>query len=172
MSQPLSDEDREWLLANNGEDAVRRNAEEHGTELPEGLASQSGTSMPATTGKEPSHLSDRLYPTGLTPATAEADLDAERRQAQFKAALEAERPEDDPDNDQDDVSPLGQRGLVVETDDKPYEDWKLPELQAEAGKRELSKSGNKGELAERLRTDDEERAELDSAPSEEDDSDQ
>jgi len=158
MSKPLSDEDREWLMANNGEEQVRRNAEEHGLDLPEGMPNRPAGTV--TTGAEPSHLSDRLYPTGLTPATAEADLDRQRREAQFQAALDAERPEDDPDVDQSgEASPLGTRGLTVETDDNPYESWKGDALKAELEKRELSKSGNKDELAARLRADDEERAE-------------
>lgn len=145
LSQKLSDEDRAWMLDNNRETEVRANDEAHGRD-----SSDIGRSggMPFVTGQEPSNSSDRTIPTGLTPNSANADLDSERREAQLKAAMEGEGEGSDP---------LSSEGLVYETDDKPYEDWTAAELQAEAGKRELSKSGTKAELAERLRADDEER---------------
>lgn len=40
----------------------------------------------------------------------------------------------------------------------PYEDWTLPDLQAEAGKRKLVKSGTKADLVHRLEEDDIEKA--------------
>lgn len=157
LSEPLSKEDREWLLNNNRAEDVRANDAEHGRDSAD-LGAAPGTATPLVTGQEPSLGSDRTYPVGLTPDSRNADLDRDRRERQFRAALDPERPED---TDQNSVDPFGQRGFLVETDDRPYEDWDKTDLQAEAGKRELAKSGNKAELAERLRADDAERAELD-----------
>lgn len=144
MSKPLSDEDRAWMLENNRDNEVRANDEAHGRDSSD-IGRAGG--MPFVTGGEPSLGSDRSIPTGLTPNSQEADLDRERREAQLKAATEGGASAD----------PLATGDLVYETDDKPYEDWSAAELQNEAGKRELSKSGTKAELAERLRADDEER---------------
>jgi hypothetical protein len=145
MSKPLSAEDRAWLIDNNREDEVRANDEAHGRDSSD-LGTARGA-MPFVTGQEPSGGADRMIPTGLTPNSANADLDRERREAQLKAAMEGPSSSDGAEAGD----------LTYETDDNPYEDWKLDALQNEAGKRELSKSGTKAELADRLRADDEER---------------
>jgi len=46
--------------------------------------------------------------------------------------------------------PLAPGEETDEDDDRPYEEWTLSELQAEAGSRQLSKSGTKADLAARL----------------------
>ena len=147
LSEKLSEEDRAWMLDNNRVDEVRANDEAHGRDSSD--IGRAGGAMPFVTGQEPSGGADRTIPTGLTPNSANADLDRERREAQLKAAMEGGG---------DAANPMSSEGVVSETDARKYEDWKLEELQDQASKRELSKSGNKTELAARLRADDEERA--------------
>lgn len=146
FSEPLSDEDRTWLLANNRDEEVLANDAAHGRDSSD-VAARKGSGVSFMTGNEPSLSADRVYPTGLTTVAADADLDKERREAQFKSAME----------DGDAPSGVDTGDVTTETDEKPYEDWKGDELRAELGKRELSKSGTNPEMIERLRADDAER---------------
>lgn len=143
-SKKLSDADREWLLWNNGQAAVMANDEEFAGKI--SVTDDRSYTSPVLTGQEPSATADRTQAVGMNVANIEADLDRERRQAQFDAALSGSKPDSDPSTSD----------WSVESDEAPYEDWHNDDLKAELAKRELSRSGVKVELVERLRASDEE----------------
>lgn len=151
MSQQLTDEDRDWLLRSNGQDAVRKNDEQFGREPEDGEYGTVGRgSVPLLTGNEPSRGADKFTPTGLT-ADNPADVEKAQRDAQFRAAIEAEAEGDgESDLDSANVNREGVDGIG------PYDTWKVEDLRAECERRELSRSGNKPDLVERLRVADQE----------------
>lgn len=120
LTQPLSDEDREYLRVLGRLDDIRRNDEQfaEGYEAPEA--------------REPSATADRTQAAGIGEGTLGT------------RAANASQPE------------LAGEGADEVGDDTeaPYEEWNLVDLREELEVRELSKSGNKGELAARLREDD------------------
>lgn len=149
----LSDDDREWLLRNNGEEQVRRNDAQFNREPDEGdYAARTGVSVPLMSGQEPSRTSDRRTPTGLVPDDPAA-MEKAQRDAQFRAALE--------DESDGDGSESGEPGTVYREGTEgvdSYDTWSKEDLQAECERRELARSGNKPDLVSRLRADDEEQA--------------
>jgi len=159
-TKPLSDDDRAFLLQNGQENRVRQLDATHGVETP---------LPPFMTGGEPALQTGVpmgvLSAPGLSPAqiasvaggapqflalasASEEQLKEElrRRKAVRQAAGVAEQTEPDVASE-----------LVVETDESQYETWSADELRAQLEYRELSKAGNKTEMAARLREDDEER---------------
>lgn len=153
LEEQLSDEDRGWLLRNNGQLAVVKNDQKFGREPEEGEYGElSRHTVQLMTGDEPSRTSDRFTPTGLTPDNP-ADVEKAARDAQFRAALEAE-------SEEDDAVTAGHFNRENTDGVGPYDTWSKEDLQGECERRELSRSGNKPELVERLRAHDEEAEEF------------
>lgn len=103
-------------------------------------------------------LGNDPIPRGTNPVSPQAQ----------SASLGAQTAQQVPDGANPAPASLGQRqaregnlGVSYESDDRPYEDWSKSELQEQAERRGLPKSGNKQELADSLRDWDEENDEGD-----------
>ena len=132
LTQRLSEEDREYLLARGKEQLVFANDAEH-TGDPEAVAFANyvpGTSIDRADGVPPTPGGDPLVVMG--GGTVEG-------------AVELEESDED---DEDDEEPSG------ESEDN-YESWDKAALKEELANRELATSGNKAEMIARLREDDE-----------------
>jgi hypothetical protein len=161
--QPLADEDREWMVNNGRENEMRLHDARLGVETPyppagvmTGTEPSLGTGVPGGRGL--------INTPGLSPtqvAIAMGDRNAllmSFTDEELKGELD--RRADAADEEADASRPEQSRAaveVVREGDDgvPDYDDWKADNLRAQLGVRELSKSGNKAELVERLRDDDE-----------------
>ena len=152
FDEPLSDDDRQHAInrgliaevdANDKRFKFREDTTsvDNPTDTGQAYSVQQATGL---TGNEPSGTSDRLTVSGLGAADVNANQPVPGTAEHDALVAEQQEGEDTPTED----SPEG-------TD---YESWSLSQLQAELGKRELSKSGNKAELVSRLKADDEESA--------------
>lgn len=159
--QPLSEEDRAWLVNNGRGHEARAHDARLGVETPyqagglTGAEPSLGTGVPGgrglvnTPGLSPAQVAvamgDRQ---SLLMSFTDDELEGELERRQNVADEEA------------DVNSVEQSRASSEVvregeDDVPdYDDWKVDNLRAQLGVRELSKSGNKAELVERLRDDD------------------
>lgn len=117
LSQPLSDEDREYLFAHGDHDLVRQ---------ADAIAAANVESEPFDEGE------------GERP---EDEVEDESTDGETKDDDESDEVDDEEDE--------------TEEDSGPYAGWTKADLKAEAGKRELPKSGNVSELKARLVADDE-----------------
>jgi hypothetical protein len=159
QDRPLSDEDRKFLMENGQENKAAAHDARLGIDTP----------PPAhVTGNEPSlstgFTGGVANAPGLSPTQAAmalgdkavlfglmSDEDLENELQRRQDEREAAEDEDGED------SSLAAREVVRESDDgvPSYDSWKADNLRSQLGVRELSKAGNKSELAARLREDDE-----------------
>lgn len=131
LTQKLSDEDREYLLARGREQEVFRNDAEHVGD-PESVRSANyipGTSIDRAEG---------------VPVTPNGDTRVVMGGGDVEVDEDGDELEDTPDS----------RTVVDGESDDNYDTWGKAELKAELENRELATSGNKGELIARLREDD------------------
>jgi hypothetical protein len=162
---PLSEEDRAWMVNNGRENEARLHDARLGVEAeypPPGVMTGAepslGTGVPSggglvnTPGLSPTQVAvamgDRnALLMSFTDEELQGELDR-REQINEGGA---------------DASPEQSRATTEvvregEGDVPDYDDWKVQTLKAQLGVRELSKSGVKDELVERLREDDEDQA--------------
>jgi SAP domain len=160
--QPLSDENREWLVNNGRENEARLHDARLGVEAeypPAGVMTGAepslstgvpgGRGLVNTPGLSPAQVAvamgDRnALLMSFTDEELQGELDRREQVAEDEA--DASRPEQSRATNE-----VVREG---EADVPDYDDWKVDNLRAQLGVRELSKSGNKSELVERLRDDD------------------
>lgn len=122
LSKPLSEEDRAYLESRGEMHKIASNDAEHADGSGE-VAREYSPSHSLRVGNQ----TVSSAPGGDNPAPA--SLGARQRLAAQEGTEE----------------------VVYESDDRPYEDWKNADLEQQAEARGLPKSGNKQELADRLR---------------------
>lgn len=155
-SQPLSEEEEQFLITQGREVEVRNHRVAMG---------QDPNTMPTLTGNEPGRGTDvpagvGVIAPGLSPAHLGLRADGENFAHITTEQLEQElqrRYDAEKSTAADDSGEIqaASSGYVAETDDRPYEDWRAEELKAQAGYRELPRSGTKPEIIGRLREYDE-----------------
>lgn len=157
---PLSDEDREWMMANGREADARAHDARLGVEVDYQPAHLTGNEPSLSTGVQAGSLANTP---GLSPTQVQVAMgDKQMLLASFSdQELEDElaRREDEAEANADGGSAEASRAsseVVREGEEgvPDYDEWKAQTLKDQLGVRELSKSGAKAELVERLRDDD------------------
>jgi hypothetical protein len=159
---PLSDEDRAWMNANGREAEARAHDARHGIEAPAG-GHITGSEPSLGTGVQAGSLAQTpgLSPTQIAVAMGDKQmLLASFSDAELYAELER-REQEAEGGDDDTVEASRATSEVVREGEEgvpDYDDWKADTLRAQLGVRELSKSGLKSDLVDRLRDDDSDQA--------------
>lgn len=157
-SQPLSEDEEKFLIQQGRENQVRQHRIAMG---------QDPNTMPQLTGHEPGRGTDvpagvgQIAP-GLSPAHLNLRADGENfahvTTEQLEEELQRRYDAEKAQNGNVDDAELAELSStrVEEDDDRPYEDWRVEELKAQARHRQLPVSGSKADLVARLRDEDEE----------------
>ncbi len=142
-SKPLSDEDRSWAIARGMDLQVSENDREHDRSNDD-TTSIDPAIVNGIRGTEPSATSDRTETHGIGEAQLAVNRD---REAAARAAAGGASQIDGGASGEDRYSTMGKEDLKDEIRERN-------EQREEIGLDALPLSGNKGELAERLREDD------------------
>lgn len=133
LTQPLSDGEKQYLIDRERWRDLEINAEHTGDAVPDRNTGLSAQAASARLGDQ----TVTQVPDGSNPAPA--SLGQRQRAAATGGAVQ----------------------IQFETDDRSYEDWSKQDLQEQAERRGLTRSGSKQALADRLRAWDEENREED-----------